>query len=141
MKAYLDHIFWIIGCKNAKLDTELEQIDDEYNTALHYANRGAIIGKERWDEIENKRVKVEEEKSMWECLHNELKKEHHTGNIEKQPQYYIDIIREKIILLFAEKDKFEECLTIQKFANQLQSDLSIDRKQTSKPFVAQRKWH
>ncbi len=119
MKSFVDHIFREINTKTNVLDEKLYGIEDEEETACHYAKQGAIISEERWKDIENRKANYENQKICLKFLKTKLWVHHNPGNSYKKEGFYLEIINKEVIQKLCDEENYQGCALIRDFMDEI----------------------
>lgn len=115
MKWFVDAIFRKIDKRVSEIEHALLLIEDEGHSASRYARQGAVISDERWESIEVRQKKLENEKDVLLFLKTQLYKHHNPRNSNKEKSYYYNVIEQEVIKPLSDKENFEGCVVIKEF--------------------------
>lgn len=118
MKWYVDSIFREIATTINEIENNLLLIEDEESSAARYARQGAVIGDERWQSINERKNKLEKQKSVLEFLKFQLHKHYTPINSNKERVFYQEIIEKEVIKKLASEENFEGCIIVKEFMKQ-----------------------
>jgi tRNA U38,U39,U40 pseudouridine synthase TruA len=115
MKWFIDTIFRKISDRVSEIEHALLLIEDEEHSASRYARQGAVISDERWESIEVRQNKLENEKDVLLFLKSQLHKHHNPRTSNKEKKYYYIVIEQEVIKPLSDKENFEGCLVVKEF--------------------------
>ncbi|MFZ7165975.1 MAG: hypothetical protein ACO1G5_00365 [Bacteroidota bacterium] len=118
MKWYVDSIFRKIGETINEIENNLLLIEDEEYSAARFARQGAVIDDERWQSINERKNKFENQKKVLQFLKSQLHKHHNPGNSNKEKIFYQNIVEEEVIKKLASEENFEGCIIVKEFMKQ-----------------------
>ncbi len=114
-------IRYVIDQKLKVVDSLINDLQEDYaeteGSLVHFANRGAVISKKEWEEINALEMLTNRKVEAFKLLRVVLKKHFVLGNSDKNKDFFKDKIRTEVLPELEQQENYEGCATVLEFIN------------------------
>lgn len=114
MNTFLDDLLTRLEQLIFDYHVKILQVEDRKATLTRRGGSSGTVNAYLYAELVAKKAELEEELVPYQFLYDELKV--YKDRNRETPESYLAIIRNQIIGILAEEERYEECIAIQRFA-------------------------
>ena len=111
-----------------EIEDEFARLEDEEGAASRYARQGAVISQDRWKTLSEWRIKLENEKLVFEHLKAEMQKHYILVNSDKNLAFYYNIYKTQVLAHFETKENYSGCILLKKFMDHFHFSFEMNKK-------------